>query len=172
MSVGLTARELLAGMKERGASTLEVGNYTPIVLLEMSPELKRLVAVWPNVMADGPRDPQPDQPVPDGLPLLARTDWLWARLEPDPIPDWIRLAGLPDAPHVRRLCRQAIDNRMVLPDGTLANPIRAYLNKLVMTAVEPPDAGARRREEERRRREEERRRRAPGGDDQPGGEPE
>jgi hypothetical protein len=52
-------------------------------------------------------------------------------LDPDPIPHWIALAGLPQAPHVRRACFVAIDNRIVLPDGTVSEWASQYLSRKV-----------------------------------------
>jgi hypothetical protein len=137
----VTAIELLTEARTRANSTAEVGNYSVVLMLERDPLLARLVAAWPNVFI--PPDPNPQEPCPPETPPGHRFRWLFARIEPDPIPEWIAASGLPDAPHVRRACQVAIVNRMVLPDGTLAMVIRNYVNALVAGAVranmpEPP----------------------------------
>jgi len=96
-------------------------------LLVNDSDLERLVAVWPNVPV--PADPNPGEECPTDLQVWARLRWVWSRLEPDPVPVWIALAGLPDAPHVRRSIRIAMDNRIVLPDGTMSSWARVYIQQ-------------------------------------------
>lgn len=163
--MGDTAAELLASLKEKAASNLEPGNYTAVLLVQEDASLRKLVSVWPNVML--PRDPKPNEVVPDGMRPLARLGWLWARIDPDPIPDWLQLAGLPDAPHTRRLCRVAIDNRMVLPDGTLSPQVKAWLNALVNASLAPALAVVDRERRDRERRNRDRDRQGDGGGEPP-----
>ena len=96
-----------------------------VVLLEQHKMLQKLVACWPNVML--PQDSDPTEKAPESIPDSHQMRWLWSRIEPDPVPGWIELAGLPNAPHVRRLAQQAIDNRMVFPDGTLSKWARRFV---------------------------------------------
>lgn len=116
----MRADELLAGLKEYDALDAaqfpDEQNHGVVILLQQSKILQRLVACWPSVPL--PPDSDPRQEVPAGMPITHHLRWLWARIEPDPIPEWLALSGLPDAPHTRRWAQVAIDNRMVFPDGT------------------------------------------------------
>lgn len=94
----------------------DIQNHGVVILLDQDPILARLVAAWPNVPLG--RDPKPDEAMPEGIPEGRILRWMWARIVPDPIPDWLITAGLPDAPQYRRRCWTAIDNKMVFPDGT------------------------------------------------------
>jgi hypothetical protein len=116
------AREILADALQAD------GDNTGIVnLLDTSPDLRRLVAVWTNVPI--PLDPDPNEECPASLPVAIRLRWVWSRLDPDPVPVWITYAGLPDAPHIRRLVQMAMDNRIVFPDGTLSQWATVYLQR-------------------------------------------
>jgi hypothetical protein len=117
-----TAAEILAD-----ARAADDANAGIVNLLVNDPDLERLVAVWANVPL--PPDPEPDEECPPDLPVWARLRWVWSRLEPDPIPVWIGLAGLPDAPHIRRAVSLAVDNRIVLPDGTLSSWALVYVQQ-------------------------------------------
>jgi hypothetical protein len=117
-----TAAEILADAKAADDANAGIVN-----LLVNDAELERLVAVWSNVPI--PPDPEPDEECPSDLPEWARLRWVWSRLEPDPIPAWIAIAGLPDAPHVRRSIAMALDNRIVLPDGTLSSWAQVYVQQ-------------------------------------------
>lgn len=117
-----TAAEILAD-----AIAADDGNAGIVNLLVNDPDLERLVAVWANVPI--PLDPEPDEECPPDLPVWARLRWVWSRLEPDPVPAWIALAGLPDAPHVRRAVGLAVDNRIVLPDGSLSSWALVYIQQ-------------------------------------------
>ena len=123
-----TAAEILAA-----AIAADDANAGIVSLLEDDQELRRLVAVWTNVPIQP--DPNPDEECPADLQVWARLRWLWSRVEPDPIPVWIALAGLPDAPHVRNSIRLAIDNRVVLPDGTLSSWAQVYVQRQARRAL-------------------------------------
>ena len=123
----------MAGLIEQGAATRDPANYGPIVLMDQDETLTRLVATWSNLAPS--LLPDPDMACPTLLPEHARLRWLWTLLEPDPIPLWMRTAGLPAAPHIERLCWLAIDNRIVLPDGTISQWAREYLSRNVATRM-------------------------------------
>lgn len=123
--------DLIAELQIRAAPDAETGNFGPVLLLAQDETLTRLVACWPNVPPSALAvDPQTTM-VPEGMPESAHYRWLWSLLEPDPIPLWLRFAGLPDAEPFRRLCWMAIDNRMVLPDGTVSAWADRYLSRVV-----------------------------------------
>jgi hypothetical protein len=82
-------------------------------MLSRSTDLSVLVSVWPMVSKSVLDLEAECLDIPDDKQIR----WLWAILEPDPFPAWVRHAGMPDVPHIRRLCYQAIDNYMVLPNG-------------------------------------------------------
>lgn len=127
--------DLLTELQLRAAPNAETGNFGPVLLLAQDETLTRLVACWPNVPPPTlPVDPQTTL-VPDDMPESAHYRWLWSLLEPDPIPLWLRYAGLPDAPPFRRLCWLAIDNRMVLPDGTVSAWADRFIGRAVARAV-------------------------------------
>lgn len=116
----MRADEILMSLKEHDA--LDAGqfptdqNHGMVLLLESSKVLQLLVACWPNVTL--PLDENPTEAAPKGLTQAHHLRWLWSRIEPDPVPGWLALAGLPDAPHIRRWCLVAMDNRIVFPDGS------------------------------------------------------
>lgn len=122
----LTAREVLAEVREvakrRGSAA---------ILVEQDPLLTRLVAVWPSVCPGKlPRDAA--CPIKMELPMKIR--WLWAMLPGDPIAVWLRLAGLPDADHTRRACWVAIENLIVLPNGSISPKIKSLIEGLASRA--------------------------------------
>jgi len=123
-----TAANILASEKAAAAA-----NQALVTLIETDASLARLIAVWGSV----PRtpDPVPDEEYPSALPESMRLRWLWSRVEPDPVPEWITYSGLPDAPHVRRSIMLAISNRIVLPDGTLAPWADAYIQRQARMAL-------------------------------------
>ena len=133
----LTAADYLAGLKDRDA--LDAKNYrdmqnTGIVfMLSQSRTLARLVATWPHVPLLP--DPNPQEEVPPDLPESYRLRWLWARVEPDPIPAWLATAGLPDAPHTRRWCLVAQDQQMVYPDSTVSKWAQQFLTSHAADAL-------------------------------------
>lgn len=130
-----TAADLVADLKDRDAESRkqDPGNFGVVVLLKQDPTLARLVAAWPNVPPVELLDPHAECPA--STPPHARLRWLWSLLEPDPIPTWIEMAGLPDAPYVRRACFTAIDNRMVHTDGTLSLWTSAFVLDLVKQSL-------------------------------------
>ena len=91
-------------------------------MLDTNPDLRQLVATWARV----PKSTF-NTKLECKVPETMWVKWLWAILEPDPISEWIRLSGLPDAEHIRRACYQAIETLLVLPDGSLAECVRNYL---------------------------------------------
>jgi len=130
-----TAADLVADLAARDieARKQEPGNYGVVVLLKQDPTLARLVSAWPNVPVAEFSDLAAE--CPPATPAHIRLRWLWSLLEPDPIPAWIAVAGLPDAPFVRRACYTAIDNRMVRPDGTLSLWTSAFVLDLVKQSL-------------------------------------
>lgn len=128
------AGDVLAELHDRSGASRDAGNFGPVVLLDQSEDLIRLVGVWRNVPAV--EQPDPETPVPDGLPESAHLRWYWSLLDPGLIPTWIRTAGLPDAPHVRRLCWSAIDNRLVYPDGNISQWAEQYLSRTVAARMQ------------------------------------
>lgn len=128
-----TAADIIADLLREGGATRDPSNYGPIVLMDQDETLVRLVATWTNVVPC--TLPNPNEECPADVPGHARLRWLWTLLEPDPIPLWIRTAGLPHAPHVERLCWLAIDNRIVLPDGTISGWANEYLSRNVATRM-------------------------------------
>lgn len=124
-----TASDILATLQERSGMNMDAGNFGPVVMLDQDPTLVRLVACWRNVPT--PAQPPGDLQVPEGLPEMHHLRWYWAMLEPDPIPQWIAVSGLPNAPHVQRAVFTAIDNRIVLPDGTISHWANEYLSRQV-----------------------------------------
>lgn len=124
-----SAADLVADLRDRDAEGRkeEAGNYGVVVLLKSDQTLARLVACWPNVPVSL-LDERAE--CPPALPPHARLRWLWSLLDPDPIPSWIEMAGLPDAAFVRRACFTAIDNRMVHPDGAVSRWAGLFLAAL------------------------------------------
>jgi hypothetical protein len=116
--VHVTVADLVASIKNEAQVPNAPGNYAGVFLLAQDPALQRLVSTWPNVPVSAM--PAGDMPCPETMPEGARLRWLWTLLEPDPLPVWRERAGLPDAPHVTRAQWLAIENKMVLPDGTLS----------------------------------------------------
>ena len=131
----MKAADILRELRARDIVTRESepANFGPVILLMQDAVLVRLVACWPNIQA--PTDPDPNEECPAGIAASDRVRWYWARLEPDPIPEWIALAGLPDALHVRRAARTAIDNRIVLPDGTVSTWAGKFLASHVASVI-------------------------------------
>jgi hypothetical protein len=129
----VTARAILDGLKIRQGQNTDIGNYSVVLLAERDPILGRLLAAWPNV----PRatDPNPEEVCPEGTPKENRLRWLWSRVPEDVFLSWARLAGLPEAAHIRRAQWVAIENRMVLPDGTLAPALQGLIQGLVVQAT-------------------------------------
>lgn len=116
----MTAGEVLDRLKRKAE------DYSGFVsVMRRDHTLRKLVMAWPAL--DVGKDPSPDDPCHDSIKGPAQARWLFARIEPDPIPRWIAVAGLPDVPHVRATCYLAIDNRLVMADGTLPEPVKAYV---------------------------------------------
>jgi hypothetical protein len=128
-----TARELLDALRARARNSADPGNFTVVLLVERDPILTRLIATWPNLRL--PADQDPNEVCPPETPEDRRLRWLWSRIPGDPFGEWLRLAGLPDAAHTRRACWIAAENRMVLPDGTLAPALQGLVQALVTRAA-------------------------------------
>lgn len=135
-----SSAEILARIKARdnaeqvaadGEGGADPANFGQVVLLRSNPMLAVLAAAWSNVPPS--RDPEPAEVCE--APESEWVRWYWSRLEPDPIPIWLRTAGLPDAPHTRRACWMAIDNGMIHPDGGLATWTERYVRQFVFDTL-------------------------------------
>lgn len=104
-----------------------------VILLAHDAILARLVAAWPNVPRS--RFPDPSKLLPPTLPSAHSLRWLWAHLEPDPIPVWLSTAGLPDRPDNVKRCWVAIENKMVFPDGTRSKWAQEFIARKVREAL-------------------------------------
>ena len=89
--------------------------------------LRKLCACWPNVAHCLEGDSNPDEVCPPDTPATHYGRWLWSRIEPEPEPIWAEIAGLPDAPHVRRAMHTLQQIGAVFPDGTLSALVWDYL---------------------------------------------
>lgn len=123
----VTAADILADLKDRDAESRknDPGNFGVVILLKQDPAVARLVACFQNVPVGAA--PDPALRCPENISKVDRIRWYWSRLTPDPIPAWIKVSGLPDAPYVRRAIQVAIDNRMVHPDGAVSTWTNAFL---------------------------------------------
>lgn len=110
-------------------------NFAPAALLS-DETLGRLVCAWPNVPVLPFTPEQRGREVPPATPAHRVFRWVFAQLEPDPVPVWIEMAGLPEAPHTRRLAYLAIDQRLVRPDGTLSTWASRFAEEALKNAVE------------------------------------
>lgn len=119
-----TAADVLSHVQEQDQFNL--GVHT---LLSASTLYQRLLSVWPNVARLLPADRTPTEPIPDGLPAEYRLRWLWARIEPDPGPLWLKTAGLPPAEHNERAVEVMQDNAVVFPDGTMSKWANQWLKQ-------------------------------------------
>ena len=104
-----------------------------ILLLDQDQVIARLVACWPN--APRSYDVKPNEEIPEVLPWEHIVRWLWTRLEPDPIPGWIRAAGLVCRTDTIRKCWVAIDNKMVFPDYTRAPGAQKFIARRAKEAM-------------------------------------
>ena len=95
------------------------------ISLLRNPELRHLVSIWPLV----PLSDFPERPA-CALPRQHWTKWAWSLLVPDPRPAWIRLANLPNAPHIHRYIETAIQAGLVHWDGTRADKVTAVLTPI------------------------------------------
>lgn len=119
----MKARDIYDRIHARDAADPRTGgdpNHGILMLLDGSKLLARLAAIWPNVPC--PHDPDLDEEVPPDTPAAYHLRWLWSRINPDPIPTWLLMAGLPDAAHTRRLAEVAIQNMVVLPPALRGQP--------------------------------------------------
>ena len=135
------ASDVLDGLNARAGEARDPGNFGAVVLLEQDETLLRLAACWRNVPAAVQPDPLLE--VPPGLPEAAWLRWYWSHLEPDPIPVWIAVAGLPYASHIIRAAMLAVDNRMVHPDGTVSTWVEQYLSRVVQSSLGGSSGGRR-----------------------------
>lgn len=109
-------------------------NFGPAALLA-DETLAQLVCAWPNVPMHQFTHAQLRTEVPPETPAHLVLRWVFAQLEPDPIPVWIGMAGLPDAPHVRRATLIAIDHRLVMPQGALSTWAARYCEEALKNAI-------------------------------------
>ena len=65
--------------------------------------------------------------LPEGLPATERTRYLWASIEPDPVPIWAEAAGLPNAPHIERAMLTLLDCGIIFPDGEISQWAKRYM---------------------------------------------
>ena len=132
-----TPREILAELKRLDALDPErfpeEQNHGVVVLLDADKILARLVAAWPNVPLGV--DPDPDREMPADIHESKAIRWMWARIQPNPIPVWLTTAGLPKRPDFVRKCWAAIDNQMVFPDGTQSRWAREFVTRRVREAL-------------------------------------
>lgn len=115
----MRVRDVIAEIHRRGNNTDR--GACSLFFLSRDTVLSSLVAAWSQMSA-----PELDLDRECRVPALHRIKWVWATINPDPIPAWIRSAGLPDAPHVRRACEVAMDNCLVFPDGGISTLAADY----------------------------------------------
>lgn len=132
-----TARAILHELRNRPAGS-QAGQ---VAVLAADPLLTKLVAVWPSVLLE--KDANPDEECPPDTPRTVHARWLWARVQPDPVPQWLSIAGLPDAPHFRRKCETLMLTGMVLPDGGLGVWATQYLQQTAQQVLQPRQPAAR-----------------------------
>ena len=125
----MSAAELLAEVQER-----DEDNQGLLVLLDNDDDMGRLVAVWQNMMLPAFNG---DEAAPDTLRGLQRLRRLWSQIDYDFVAEWIGLAGLPDAAHIRRSAQLAMDNRAVYPDGSLSYWAQVWVYGTARIAPEP-----------------------------------
>lgn len=130
--MSLTAGDLLQQMKDR--DTHNVGVVT-MIQADKTGMLTKLCACWPNVAKCLEADSNPREVCPPDTPATHRERWLWARVEPEPERVWAEVAGLPDAPHVRRAMNTLQRICAVFPDGTLSRFVFRYLKKRMEDAA-------------------------------------
>ncbi len=122
-----TAARILADLRartiERGA-----GTFACIPLIEADQQLMRLVTAWPKVRPNPVRE---GEVCPEVIAPYMEVRWLWTCIDPDPLPRWIQVAGLPLARHTINACYVLIDNEAVMPDGTLALVVEQYIQRKV-----------------------------------------
>lgn len=122
-----TAAQILSELRARTVAQ-DVSTYACIPLLEQDQMLMRLTIAWRKVRPG----PIPEQTKIDkSIPRDREVRWLWSLVEPDPLPRWIEIAGLPVARHTLRACYVLIDNEAVVPDGSLAVVVERYIQQKV-----------------------------------------
>ncbi len=131
----MTAREIMEAFRAKEAMDQLGFNIGIVALIDEDETLARLVLVWPGM--DLPPDPDPHEVCPSGITATMQMRWLFSRIEPDPVDRWIELAGLPDAPHVRRACQVAIDNKIVLADGKLSKAAETWTKRAARKVLVP-----------------------------------
>lgn len=128
-----TAANVLSDLRARTAAR-DVGTYACIPLLEGDQMLMRLAIAWRKVRP--PEIRNVDVEIPQGFPQDREVRWLWSLIEPDPMPRWIEIAGLPVARHTIKACFVLIDNEAVVPDGQLALVVEQYIQRKVGTFLD------------------------------------
>jgi len=125
-----TASKILSGLRARTVAA-DVSAYACIPLIEEDSQLMKLAIAWRKVRPQGLTAERLGMMCPQMTPRDLEVRWLWALVEPDPLPRWIEVAGLPYAPHVIRACNVLIDHEAVLPDGTLSVIVEQYIQRKV-----------------------------------------
>lgn len=119
----MNAESILNGMKDRDQHNI---GLVTMLMTDKSGKLVRLCACWPNVAYCLEALPLREE-CPDATPPTHREKWLWSLVEPEPEAVWAEVAGLPDAPHIRRLMATLQRVCAVFPDGTLSQQVITYL---------------------------------------------
>jgi hypothetical protein len=115
-----------------------------LVVLDDSPPLQRIVAVWPSVEKDFSKLME-NRKVPKDE--KTHWEWLWTLCEFDPR-EWGFLASIPDPEYSDRLIKQAIQLRLVFPDGTVSEWAKNYLSARALDSFGGiPSRGGRRKDE-------------------------
>ncbi len=123
-----------------------------LVVLDDSPNLQHIVAVWPSVdkyvgkLFENHRVPKDER---------THWKWLWDMCEYES-KEWGFLASVPDLEYAERLIQQAIKLKLVFPDGAISEWAKNYLSTRALESLggfdkrprrnnDPPNKGGRRR---------------------------
>jgi hypothetical protein len=131
----------IAKQDQGDVTAKQARNFAPAALLA-DETLAQLVCAWPNVPVQPLTGEHKSRPIPHETPAHREMRWAFAQIDPDPIPIWLEMAGLPDAPHTRRAVYVAIDQKLVRPDGTLSTWASRFAEEALKNAV--ANAGKRR----------------------------
>lgn len=115
-----------------------------LVVLDDSPNLQRIVAVWPSVEKDIGKLLE-NQRVPKDE--ATHWEWLWNLCEYDH-KEWGFLASVPDKEYAERLIKQAIKLKLVFPDGTISEWAKNYLSARAIDSLGGFSARAPRRKQD------------------------
>ncbi len=106
------------------AEQAEYNEAKILVLIRQSPELQRLLAVWPTLPKKTDKLFETDARAPEETE--ARWRWLWSLIEYNSV-EWLKLALLPNNSYGKSLIDRAITLRLVFPDGSLHDWVNRYL---------------------------------------------